>query len=409
MEFDLVVDEIRGIPGYEDFLQMVPFSKLQSAAREGPVIIITMITKGVIRTGSYGLGHAIIVLDAQEPVLVALGEGRDDFVGRLESIVSVLREIRENPGDSNDKLETVLKEIGELIVKDIVKKLRSLRVKKHSRIWWCPTSVFSAFPIHAAMWREETEDGKTRFRCLADFYVSSYTPSLTALIHARSAPATRDIDTSCSGARTSQRLLLVGQPDEALVKVDKELEDVALVAMKAGHTPDSLVLFGGDSDGERDKILECLRGQNWIHFACHGILDAIDPFGSHFQISDGTITLMDIVKQNLPNAELAFLSACHSAEQPENIVEGESLHLAAAIQFAGFRSVVGTIWPLNDYDGPRVAKEFYEYMFAEPKEGEEVGYMRAARALNKVTRSMRREKDYKRSLERWVNFVHIGA
>ncbi len=67
------------------------------------------------------------------------------------------------------------------------------------------------------------------------------------------------------------------------------------------------------------------------------------------------------------------------------------------------------MWPLNDDDGPRVAKAFYEYMFAEPKEGEEVGYKRAARALNKVTRMMRNHKDYKRFPERWVNFVHIGA
>jgi len=118
---------------------------------------------------------------------------------------------------------------------------------------------------------------------------------------------------------------------------------------------------------------------------------------------------MDILRSNIPNAEFAFLSACHSAGQSVTFAPDEALHLAAAMQFCGFRSVIGTMWPLQDDDGPRVAREFYEYMFAEPKEGEEFGHMRSARALNKVTRSMRREREYKRSLERWVNFVHIGA
>lgn len=52
--------------------------------------------------------------------------------------------------------------------------------------------------------------------------------------------------------------------------------------------------------------------------------------------------LLDIVRRQLPSAEFAFLSACHTAELAEESLADEVLHLAAAMQFCGFRSVVGT-------------------------------------------------------------------
>jgi len=45
----------------------------------------------------------------------------------------------------------------------------------------------------------------------------------------------------------------------------------------------------------------------------------------------------------LPNASIAFLSACHSAagdqDQPDEVV-----HLGAAMLGAGFQSVIATMW-----------------------------------------------------------------
>ncbi len=155
-QFDLVVDEIRRAPGYKNFLQMVAFDKLQSASQEGPIIILVMITSDtrLPEMEHDKIGHAIIICDSQtHPVVITLGEG-GEFEDGLMGIKSSVSEIRKNPNDSNDKLWAVLKEIGRLFVKNIVVKLRSLGVKQGSRIWWCPTSFFSAFPIHAAMWQE---------------------------------------------------------------------------------------------------------------------------------------------------------------------------------------------------------------------------------------------------------------
>ncbi|OJA08219.1 hypothetical protein AZE42_13630 [Rhizopogon vesiculosus] len=65
-------------------------------------------------------------------------------------------------------------------------------------------------------------------------------------------------------------------------------------------------------------------------------------------MSDGPVTITDIIglqRPRLQNPEFAFLSACHTtvghASSPD-----EAIHLAAAMQFSGFRSVIGSMWEI---------------------------------------------------------------
>ncbi|KAF7342635.1 TPR-like protein [Mycena sanguinolenta] len=116
------------------------------------------------------------------------------------------------------------------------------------------------------------------------------------------------------------------------------------------------------------------------------------------------LTLRDLMQANLPHAELAMLSACHTAEHTARSVHDEVLHLAAAVQFSGFRSVCGTLWQILDADEPVIAREFYRRM---EKDGKRAGYEEAARALGLTVRALRRQKGTR--LEQWVNYVHIGA
>jgi len=72
--------------------------------------------------------------------------------------------------------------------------------------------------------------------------------------------------------------------------------------------------------------------------------DKDQPFLASLRLHSGNrLTLLDLIQARLPGAELAFLSACHSAAG-DGITPDETIHLAAALQFCGFRSVVGTLW-----------------------------------------------------------------
>jgi CHAT domain-containing protein len=116
------------------------------------------------------------------------------------------------------------------------------------------------------------------------------------------------------------------------------------------------------------------------------------------------LELLDLMKARLPNVEHAFLSLCHGAAADIQGTPDEVLHLAGALQFCGFRSVIGTMWAMDYEDGPAVAEDFYRYMFRET--GKVADFRDSATALNLATKEMRLRKV---PLSRWINFIHIGA
>jgi CHAT domain-containing protein len=117
------------------------------------------------------------------------------------------------------------------------------------------------------------------------------------------------------------------------------------------------------------------------------------------------LLLLDIVRSRFPAGECAFLATCHTAEISDGSIPDEVLHLSAAVQYSGFRSVIGTMWAMADEDSQHLAKCFYESMFSDKRQ--KVPYHeRSAKALADVVR-MLRERGAR--LEQWVNYVHFGA
>jgi len=226
-----------------------------------------------------------------------------------------------------------------------------------------------------------------------DMYISSYTPTLGALIRAR------DISVVQKGLPLPT-MLLVSQPNtpgqDLLPAVELEIVSIKKLAPHAN-------VIDGDY-ATCDRVLSSVAQHSWVHFACHGHQD-IEPFKSHFSLHDGGLHMIDIVQRGLPHAELAVLSACHSAAGDETTPD-EVLHLAAAMQFAGFRSVVGTMWAMVDEDGPAVMTEFYERLL-DGKNGF-ADCTKAAAALNEAVDVLRKQSPAI-SASRWINFVHYGA
>ncbi|THH02740.1 hypothetical protein EW026_g148 [Hermanssonia centrifuga] len=80
----------------------------------------------------------------------------------------------------------------------------------------------------------------------------------------------------------------------------------------------------------------------------------------------------------------------------------ESVHLAAALMFCGFRSVVATMWSMDDLDGPEVAEAIYTELFrGYPFNPDDIPY-----ALDAAVKGMRA-----RGLppSRWATYVHMGV
>ncbi len=362
------LDKIRLLPGFEDYLLPPEYEKLREAASEGPVIVVT---------GCEVRCDALIVTTAGAPVLVPLS---DASLVQLATQFDIF--FKKRLGNSaNGLLLDLLRFLWKVVVSPIVSKLLELGFKRRQHIWWCPTNGFTTLPLHAA-----GEYAPSGGQDLPDIFISSYTATLSSLIDARANSIARG---------HSPNLLLVGhQGFPELKYVEEELARIKAIPGLSANT-----LFGPAAN--RDLVLGGMSQHLWVHLSCHGVVDHQRPFNSSFELDqEQRLTVGDIIRAKLPDAELIFLSACHSAAASNNGLD-ENLHLASALQFAGFKSVIGTTWEMFDKDGPSLAKNFYRKLI---KSGGD--YRKSAAALHHAISKMRKKKI---PAERWAMFVHIGA
>ena len=338
-EREELISQIQGRPGLEGFSKTQSFATIRSSASRGPVILINHCKWG---------SNILILFHSSLPCSIPTP---DNFYDRTNKLRDELVEARKHGLDSSkyqDALCSVLKGLYELVGKPVIKKLRVLSVREKSRIWFCPASVFCSLPLHA-MGPIPSSDAYERY--FSDLYIPSYTPFLSALIESREAsPQMLD----------KPSLLLVAQPEDSLPCVRGEIK-VIRRALDGRATVTGLV----SSEATPSSVVEGLQGSRFAHFACHGVLETGKPFEAAFILHGGShLTLLDMVRSRLPDAEFAFLSCCHTAENTKESIVDEALHLTAAMQYCGFRSVFGTMWEMADADGRDLALSFYKSLFS---------------------------------------------
>ncbi|EKM54018.1 uncharacterized protein PHACADRAFT_257596 [Phanerochaete carnosa HHB-10118-sp] len=400
-ELDTIISTLRKVPGMERFFLVPSYDMLRDVTSEGPVIIVNH---------SKHHSDALILLHGGSPTRVPLDRGFYQKVLEMtERLCQAQTYLGKKPKKYEKELREILADVWLLLGRPVRDALVSLGVDKGSRVWWCPTSAVSALPLHAAgpetIASEQGEAKRRKRYYFQDFYVSSYTPTLSALLEARKYAS---VGQAAAGRATQRNppdkpsLLVIAHSGGNLEQVPKEV-----AIMRAIHRRFKRTKFLQGRDAKRESVMRELREHPWVHIACHGSLTPGEPFKSAFRLSeDDRLTLADIMGSRIPNAEFAFLSACHTAEQTQGSASEEVLQLAAAVQFCGYRSVIGTMWAMQDLDGPSLVANVYESMFAEAGYPDEMGFKRAARALHSATRQMRKDGAM---LEQWVNFVHIGA
>ncbi|KAG1758635.1 CHAT domain-containing protein [Suillus occidentalis] len=301
-QWESAVAEIRNLQGFSRFLLPPAYEDLQAAARHGPVIIPI--------ASQYSCG-AIIVPTSGEPHHIPLPSiALADLTILKERFTRAIRYAsRMNPKETRTDLIVLLRIVWEEIMLPIVNVLENV-----------------------------LKPDRSKEPCLEDLYICSYTPTLSALVRSR----------QTMKKRVTPSFVTIGQGQpgagkgKALLAVDSELELVReLVPATANRTT-----ISGDA-ATRAGALDALEANTWVHLACHGKQDPEQPYHSHFVMRDEHLTLLDIMERDIPHAEFAFLSACHTAvgdkETPDEVI-----HLAAGLQFSGFKSVVGTLWEVDD-------------------------------------------------------------
>jgi len=251
------------------------------------------------------------------------------------------------------------------------------------RITWCATGPLAFLPLHAA-----GEYGIGQSVKAADFIVSSYTSSLSSLLHIQSRP-------QHSTQSSAPKVLVVSQPSTPGQRpLPGTFAEVAIIKERLPLATGSL----NDNEATVSGVLEHMGKYNSIHLACHGIQNLDDPIQSAFALYDGQLTLAQLMNTTLADAELAVLSACQTATG-ESVLSDEAVHLTAGMIAVGYKSVIGTMWSIGDEDAPKIADVFYSRLVEDPT--------RPAHALHEAVKYLR-EQVGEDNFARWVPFVHFG-
>ncbi|KAH7909374.1 TPR-like protein [Hygrophoropsis aurantiaca] len=325
-EWDSVVSQVRQVEGFSRFLLPPLYSDLQQAAAEGPVI--------VINASKYSCDAIIILLNGS-PCHVPLPTITLDDVSELSStFASVLKGSRNQT--QRTQIVSLLRKLWDLVVHPIVCELEKIHVTSGSRIWLCPTSTFTSLPLHAAGPYRKGEQG------LSDLYIISYTPTLSALIRTRKNTADSPLSIPMF-AVIGQSIPNGGSRESELLSVNVELDLV--LGLLPPSVPSSRL---SDTQATNHAALNTLHKHSWVHIACHGQQNPAQAFDSCFLMHDKPLSLLDIIHGNISHPEFAFLSACHTAVGDKKTPD-EIIHLAAGMQFSGFKSVIGTILEWNAF------------------------------------------------------------
>jgi|HubBroStandDraft_1064217.scaffolds.fasta_scaffold00908_10 CHAT domain-containing protein/Tfp pilus assembly protein PilF len=128
----------------------------------------------------------------------------------------------------------------------------------------------------------------------------------------------------------------------------------------------SQVYLGAEATEEHAKALG--KDVRYIHFATHGVLDERFPLNSALVLSvpgqvqpgkdNGLLQAWEIFEQVRLDADLVTLSACNTGLGKE--LKGEGLiGLTRAFQYAGARSILASLWSVDDFRTMQLMQHFY--------------------------------------------------
>jgi CHAT domain-containing protein/tetratricopeptide (TPR) repeat protein len=394
-EWEKLVERVRELPGFRYFLKATPVHQLRQAATAGQVIIINISNLGADaltfkRTGP--IEHIQLPAINLDKITEIAGKVMLNRSAEARSTTGIRKMRRvSNTQNLRNTLSVIWHKVLVPVFRKIQIPLESNPDLPQHRIWWYLTGPLTFIPIHAAGPEKGAID-------VSRIVVSSYVTTLDSLFKAQQKFA--------RGSAGSRRLMAISQPNtpgqNPIPQCTQEVQSVIKGVTSVGWVLEDIVaLYGSDATVER--VSTALDTCSWAHFACHGSQDPVFGMKSAFALHDGHLELSQIASKQLSVGQFAFLSACYAASGLKEL-PGEAMHLAAGLQFAGFPSVIATMWAIRDEDAPKIADHTYRYLLRNGMQG--LDPSDAAMALNRAVLALREDPDV--TIDRWAPFIHFG-
>lgn len=415
-EIDEILTSIRLFPGFEGF-QLAPRpNDLTALAIAGPIVILNttkLRSDAIIVTG--------VIKSVALPKMVYF-----DVIKQMAELPRLVRGKRSTWVARNKQMAKILLWLWEVAVEPVLEELGLTTVT--SRIWWIGVGPLATAPFHAA---GDHSRGSTRNTISR--VISSYIPTIKALMYAT--------EKKLELNREDTRLLLVTMPTTPSVPAVPALSAVQSMPLTNSNPPAGRPFPSAGSPAKSWKplqnvameaneiikavngtfttrlntpttaqVLEQLPTHNVIHFACHGVSDRNNPSNSHLILNGnhsepGKLTVGAMANMNIHNAQVAYLSACCTADNPSSELADESIHIASGFQLAGFSHVLATLWESQDEACRIVAAEFYRRLFSGENEG--LGHQAVSTAFHHAVLKLR--SDCLAQPVKWAAFIHTGA
>ena len=222
-------------------------------------------------------------------------------------------------------------------------------------------------------------------------------PSLTSLRLLAECP---------EGRHCTAGALLVGNPWTETVRFKgkqiKQLPGAEEEVKMIGEILNVEPLIG--KNATKDQVLHRLNSVSLVHIAAHGsaergeiLLSPNLDSSKRPKEKDFLLTMTDVLNAKL-DAKLVVLSCCHSGQG--NIKAEGVVGIARAFLGAGARSVIASLWAINDKATQVFMKHFYEHL---------VKGQSASKSLHEAIKTMRESDDKMiNAVYCWAPFMLIG-
>ncbi len=253
-------------------------------------------------------------------------------------------------------LQDMYMELVEPFVADL--KTRHLIIVPHGPLHY--------FPFHAFF------NGK---EYLIDRFTISYAPSASVFRYCGQRKPVRNPNP-----------LIVGVPDKSAPLIAREIRNLRQLV------PDGNFFVGRRAT--RNSFRREAAEASFVHVATHAVFRSDSPMFSSFKLSDGWITALDLYSMQC-KTNLVTLSGCKSGIS-QIAGADELLGLMRGFLYAGARSLLLSLWDVNDRSTSLFMNSFYEAW---------LGGASKSQALRTAIRKLR-EKDSHPYF--WAPFVLVG-
>jgi len=247
---------------------------------------------------------------------------------------------------------------------ELVRPLAGVLDSKHLII--VPHDVLHYLPFHSFL------DGK---EYLIDRHTISYVPSASVLRYCLERAPVR-------GAKP----LIVGVADEQAPQITHEISALKKLV------PEARTYFGRRATG-RTLRREAVQSE-FLHVATHAVFRTDNPMFSSLKLSDGPLTALDLYSMTC-QTNLVTLSGCKSGVS-DIAGADELVGLMRGFLYAGARSLLLSLWDVNDSSTSTFMRIFYESW---------LGGRSKAEAVREAARQVREKEPHPYF---WAPFYLVG-